>query len=388
MRQIDARHTAAVGELDHGGTYFRFISITSDGGATWKNEFDSTSKVELLPLFDIDFSDTLTGIATGPDQATSIPVVHLFTTHNGGSSWNEASIIPSYIDSTPASRFRIHSYGGEEFAAYLTYYSGAGVDSVVYHTLDDWQTVDSTNPIFGAISYNMGDTIETDLDYTAFRGEDTIVALAGMYINPNSVPVLGLFQSLDAGANWSRIDFPDTVQGLETSFTISQLDGNLVFLGGLPTIGRRIYVSMDHGMSWELDTLIAGDTIFPASEIPQFPVIASAESAEENGEFAVAIFTEQGGALAPDGSSYLARIEKVTSGVKESIIPVQDEMVYPNPSENTLTLDFPAGTISILDPLGRSYTVPRNGNTLDISLLPSGVYFVSDGNTRAKFVKE
>ena len=130
VRQIDARHTAAVGELDHGGTYFRFISITSDGGATWKNEFDSTSKVELLPLFDIDFSDTLTGIATGPDQATSIPVVHLFTTHNGGSSWNEASIIPSYIDSTPASRFRIHSYGGEEFAAYLTYYSGAGVDSV------------------------------------------------------------------------------------------------------------------------------------------------------------------------------------------------------------------------------------------------------------------
>ena len=127
---------------------------------------------------------------------------------------------------------------------------------------------------------------------------------------------------------------------------------------------------------------------FPRKRDTPVPCDCSAESAEENGEFAVAIFTEQGGALAPDGSSYLARIEKVTSGVKESIIPVQDEMVYPNPAENTLTLNFPAGTISILDPLGRSYTVPRNGNTLDISSLPSGVYFVSDGKTRAKFVKE
>ena len=54
----------------------------------------------------------------------------------------------------------------------------------------------------------------------------------------------------------------------------------------------------------------------------------------------------------------------------------------------SLNLVSPAGTISISDPLGRSYAVPRNGDALDISTLPSGVYFVSDGVSRAKFVKE
>jgi hypothetical protein len=62
--------------------------------------------------------------------------------------------------------------------------------------------------------------------------------------------------------------------------------------------------------------------------------------------------------------------------------------IYPNPSTNSITITSSIGPISILDPLGRSYDVRQAGNTLDISSLPSGVYFVSDGCTRAKFVKK
>ena len=62
--------------------------------------------------------------------------------------------------------------------------------------------------------------------------------------------------------------------------------------------------------------------------------------------------------------------------------------IFPNPAANSITVESVAGPISILDPLGRSYAVPMNGNALDVSSLPSGVYFVSDGVSRTKLVKE
>ncbi len=61
---------------------------------------------------------------------------------------------------------------------------------------------------------------------------------------------------------------------------------------------------------------------------------------------------------------------------------------YPNPTTNVLHIESFVDTILILDPLGRSYEVKRNGKTLDVSGLPLGVYYVSDGVSRAKFVKE
>jgi Protein of unknown function (DUF2961) len=62
--------------------------------------------------------------------------------------------------------------------------------------------------------------------------------------------------------------------------------------------------------------------------------------------------------------------------------------IYPDPAINSIMAIAAVGPLSILDPLGRSYEVKQSGNALDISSLPSGVYFVSDGRSRAKFVKE
>jgi hypothetical protein len=55
---------------------------------------------------------------------------------------------------------------------------------------------------------------------------------------------------------------------------------------------------------------------------------------------------------------------------------------------NSITIASSAGPFSIFDPLGRSYEVKQTGNTLEVSSLPPGVYFVSDGHSRVKFVKE
>jgi hypothetical protein len=62
--------------------------------------------------------------------------------------------------------------------------------------------------------------------------------------------------------------------------------------------------------------------------------------------------------------------------------------VYPNPATNSISIANSNRPLSILDPLGRSYEVKQTGNTLDVSSLPPGVYFLSDGVSRAKFVKE
>ncbi|HWF44065.1 MAG TPA: T9SS type A sorting domain-containing protein, partial [Candidatus Kapabacteria bacterium] len=68
--------------------------------------------------------------------------------------------------------------------------------------------------------------------------------------------------------------------------------------------------------------------------------------------------------------------------------------LFPNPAATTLTITAHEWihTIGVTDILGRevlSSTIPSDGNiTLDISSLPSGLYFVSDGIARVKFVKE
>jgi len=84
-----------------------------------------------------------------------------------------------------------------------------------------------------------------------------------------------------------------------------------------------------------------------------------------------------------------------TLGASSSVTSVQvstnKTYIYPNPATKEITVVAAVGEhhmFVIYDPLGRSHTVPQNDNVLDISLLPAGVYFVSDGMSGAKFVKE
>jgi hypothetical protein len=78
----------------------------------------------------------------------------------------------------------------------------------------------------------------------------------------------------------------------------------------------------------------------------------------------------------------------VDSGVPILTDTVPAFSIYPNPAVNSITVTPSGNPIAIFDPLGRSYDVKQTGNSLDISTLPPGVYFVSDGVSRAKFVKE
>jgi photosystem II stability/assembly factor-like uncharacterized protein len=68
--------------------------------------------------------------------------------------------------------------------------------------------------------------------------------------------------------------------------------------------------------------------------------------------------------------------------------------VYPNPASETITIiTSDAGyTVHLVDILGREIlhgTIPSSGSlALDVSSLPSGLYYISDGHWQAKFMKE
>ncbi len=62
--------------------------------------------------------------------------------------------------------------------------------------------------------------------------------------------------------------------------------------------------------------------------------------------------------------------------------------VYPDPATNWLSVMGFKGAVAVLDGLGRTRNCPMHNGKLDISLLPAGIYYVSDGRHRAKFVKQ
>jgi hypothetical protein len=77
-----------------------------------------------------------------------------------------------------------------------------------------------------------------------------------------------------------------------------------------------------------------------------------------------------------------------TQYLSNGALPLTIIGIKPNPATGFIKVEGSAGPFTIFDPLGRSYEASCTANTLDISSLHPGVYFVSDGRSRAKFVKE
>jgi hypothetical protein len=82
-----------------------------------------------------------------------------------------------------------------------------------------------------------------------------------------------------------------------------------------------------------------------------------------------------------------------SSGVNTATISQDNFTIFPNPASGELQIiGAQSGEVHLFDLLGREVLhgmIPENGSlTLDVSFLPSGLYFVNDGITQAKFVKE
>ena len=185
-------------------------------------------------------------------------------------------------------------------------------------------------------------------------------------------------ESIDTGRTWNNVS---SVAGGRVFF-LANPDTNILWavVGREPeqlasyalpvgNFADSMFYSSDGGATWSKDGMtFQGDTI-----------LAMRWLTKNNGY----VITYR------DSNTYLYHYtEEQLNIVTPSTAQTSNLTLYPNPATNVLNLVSLAGTISISDPLGRSYAVPRNGDALDISTLPPGVYFVSDGVSRAKFVKE
>ncbi len=330
------------------------ILHTFDGGITWtKQSFSDSSTIPDFAC--IHFSDPATGIVTANGNQVGTP--DLYTTIDSGSHWNPITLISDPLLTIG------HSYGAGMYRVAFPNYS-TSTENEIYTTHDNWETYDSTE-VAGSFMLDI-------LGYSFGLG-DTLVAY-----NLNGSPDPEL--TTDGGVVWMQ---PSNLNDSTFNATdMSPLEQNPVFLVGGESDTTRlnnVFVSFDNGATWQARLIqSANDT--PIFWIRHVAVTGSGE--------AIAIIVAQRGMGTTVEQDYLGYLAPIQAGLHVPFALPSIFAIYPNPATNVLNLESPSGNISILDPLGRNYSVPRNGNTLDISSLPSGVYFVSDGVSRAKFVKE
>jgi Secretion system C-terminal sorting domain len=115
-----------------------------------------------------------------------------------------------------------------------------------------------------------------------------------------------------------------------------------------------------------------------------------------NGVFAAAWTTGQNDSVfiiqqGQDGSSdIMIYINAPNAGVHDDPQPGSSNIqIYPNPASSMLHVVSSYSDITITDLLGRTWLHRIDGSRdLDVSELPQGVYYISDGTSQTQFVKE
>ncbi len=322
------------------------ILTTHDGWKTW--HVDSTSAVN--DVYSVHFADAAEGMLEAPFG-------FYWSTVDSGNHWQQ-----EVFDNGDA----CHSYGGGMFRVF-------NAPGQIFTTQDNWSTWDTT------LMASDGPLSDTSFHpVTMFFGSGDTLAIEGWRWKDSTDyhASVAMAFSTDFGAHWSELPVPKN-NGIY--FAVSPLQGSLdwhhMVMAGNDSVGR-IVQSFDGGLHWECDTVPLSNGV-PYYSITPFTVTGSGR--------VLAGISDDSGFL---GSSYLAYLEPDPSIVRAQFPSNDSFSVYPDPCTNILNVGNFGLEITILDPLGRNYEVKQTGNTLDISSLPSGVYFVSDGQNRAKFVKE
>ena len=361
--QIDSLYAIAVGL---GG----LILATYDGGNTWvKQACPVTSD-----LIDIDCFSSNEGIIIGGSPNTILI--------RSEAGWRVAPFVPSDSEGFDAPYY-CHLYGNGTFRILSAY-------SFLYTTLDDWNTVDSIS-----FPHWVSDSlVDLNIESCRFGEGDTIIVGCGSYAGTASNGSRAksdwpsLVRTFDGGYNWEILidsaSRPGGFSNLSPIFEDTIISLVIIDSATGTAHSGLVLLSADLGATWQRDTLQFNKNF--AS-----PIVADAIGFSSNGSMVGSfsfIDTLSGGFLETDTEFFARLSSSSNSGVQILDFPYRDYSVYPNPAENVLNVESFCEPISILDPLGRSYDVKQTGNTLDISALPSGVYFIGDGHTRAKFVKE
>jgi len=366
---------------------------TIDGGLSFTKVYDF-GHYSMFGITDICFKDSLVGWFTLYDGSGSIADTACYRTTDGGSTWRPIEIRGCINGGNALSYNKLKGYLLLGF-----------VDSVGLLSVDDgnhWKAV--TTEGMGSVSF-FNDSVEIAAGYT---NNDSALWLAYVTIN--------------GGMNWDSVSVPSqnnfskplAIPGSSTCFVA---DGGRIIIRRSDDYGRtwrvlkdfgppqdttkpehriapsgdgmiggdlsRLYiltdsgmlVSMDQGVTWKLEKGSPAYASFTGNQIFYCAKgITIAGSTRDD----LALFS--GGGLWEEiwPQSGVSEEEPSSSGLR----------VFPNPAMGNISIESASGAVTIFDPLGRSYPLVVKGASFDVSSLAPGVYFVSDGHSRAKFVKE
>ncbi len=361
---------------------------TMDGGKSWTKVWGDGMTYGEYFVTDICFMDSLTGwfsMFGGTDAC--------YRTTDCGHSWTQLLVpfpnygaVSAYYCSNTNRLFLGMGDTGTQVSTDLgdTWHFVTSAEAGGFSFWNDSMGIasayptDSTTGIMrttnGGLNWNMVDTVATGGQPLAILGTSICFeADAGRII---------IRRSDNYGQTWRVIK--DFGPNEDTNFNEIGPVCTGIIRGDLSRlyiqIDSAMYVSIDEGVTWSNDggpgslgDVDACDGIFYCAK-----GITMAGSVTTNSASSNAIVN--GGGLWEETWP--------TSGVAEHVDTASSFRVFPNPAGSSITVERASGPVAVYDPLGRSCRVPANGHTLNVSALPPGIYFLSDGASRTKFVKE
>jgi len=333
VQQIDSANVVAGGDSG-------LVARTIDAGKTWR--------IQPGPMrgkvMDISFSDSLHGMICVRDS------VGLYLTSDGGSSWKPTAFGGGYL-------WQGHSYGKGKFRAFRY---GWGP---IYSTLDNWVTVDSTQPVF---DYTRPEESGKILALCKFGVGDTLLAY-GLNRPPSSVTLGLIYRSSDGGHSWKESVVPKDKLG--PIHSISSLERDTLYAAGDMFHPPLIFYSVDNGSTWQADSL-KFDTTYTAYTSRGIESTSAGNLV---------------GAFSDDpllGQAILAYRTSPVRSVETYERIVYGTHIYPNPAQDFVTIvsNDPLREIRLCDVLGRprlQTQLPADGQLkLDISKLGAGIYSI------------
>lgn len=307
------------------------VLYSTDAGNTWS--VSTTPTVTMgTSLKEINFSrqNTNNGWAVGGSSTAGI----VFKTTDGGANWTSVNNVPS-LSNMPS---------GVQIISSTIFITDAGMFKKSVDGGLNWTTLNVATNIMKPIAL-------TTSDIWCIQG-----------LNNSQFA----YKSTNGGSVFNS--FSSTLPMSGYLINIDAIDLNNVMLVSYTGSGYEVFETNNGGVLWSATNL---GTITGYVNDISFPDFNNAWVVGNNGN------------IYKYGSATNIKTEKNETNFS----------IYPNPSKDMITINsnIQIGEIIISDILGNTvYTenVKNNEQTIDLSLLYSGIYFITVGNTTKKIIKE